>query len=398
MDLQMLFTSGLLLACGGAIGYLLRDIPKKTFEWGKRKAMYCVTIYQQDELFDILEDWLFEHYRNRYKDVEATLCTNEKNVPANEIAKKELKFRQEESFFIAKINGKRLFISKSKEKLDKAQSLKEIFYRRYVIKGFMAKEEINSFLYRIVDEYNKKRERGRLKVYSNNPWGDWTNIQDITVKPFSKIIMRPEQKKDLIDDMDNFVSAADWYKQRCIRYKRGYLFHGKPGNGKTSIACAMAEYLGRDIYILNLNSLTDDASLIRAFSTLGRNIILLIEDMDRVFIKRDNAERSKISFSSLLNSFDGVLCKDGIITVITTNYVENLDEALTREGRMDFKLEIQNPDREQIKEYIEMFYDIRLANLPGDSDYSMSYIQEYCIRNKDNSLAAINHFSKQKTA
>lgn len=398
MNIQTIFISGLLLAFGGVVGYLLKDIPNKILAWLKRKTMYSVTIYQQDELFDVLEDWLFDHYRNRYKDVEATLCSNEKELLPNEVPKKELKFKQEENFFIAKINGKQLFISKSKEKLDKAQTLKEIFYRRYIIKGFMAKDEINNLLFRIVAEYNKKKERGKLKVYSNNPWGDWVSIQDITVKPFGKIIMRPEEKSELIADIDSFTSAGDWYKQRCIRYKRCYGFYGPPGNGKTSIACAIAEYLCRDIYILNLNSLTDDGSLIRAFSTLGRNIVLLIEDIDRLFIKRENAEHSKVSFSTLLNSFDGVLCRDGIITVITTNHFENLDEALIREGRMDFKMEINNPYKDQVAEYLETFYGIKLSIEIADNGYSMSYVQEYCIRHKDNALAAINHFAKEKTA
>lgn len=394
MDFNNFFTTGILLASGGLFAYLLRDIPKKIFEWGKRKTLYSVTVYQQDELFDILESWLFDHYRNHYKDVEATLWFDERNMNPNEKPIKELRFRQEENFFIAKIDGKRIFISKTKEKLDKAQSLREIFYRRYIIKGWMAKEQINTFLKTIVDNYNKKNKKGLLKIYANNYWGDWQCIHDIIVKPFDKVIMKPEEKSLLIDDLNNFIASADWYKERGIRYKRGYLLHGSPGNGKTSIASAISEHTGRDVYILNLNSLENDGYLVKAFSGIGKNVVLLIEDIDRAFAKRDNVD-SKVSFSSLLNSFDGVLCKDGIISVITTNCIEKLDEALIREGRIDLKLEINNPLPEQIKEYIEMFYGVKIANQIEPSDRSMSYVQEYCIRHKDNPLAAINHFTQQ---
>lgn len=397
MDFKSLFASGLILACGGLVGYVLRNIPNQIFKWLKRKTLYTVTIYQQDELFDVLEDWLFENYRNHYKDVEATLWYDDKIMQPNEQPVKELKFRQEENFFIAKSDGKKIFISKTKEKLDKAQSLREIFYRRYVIKGFMAKKQINDLLHRVVAEYNKKKKKEVIKIYAHDSWGNWTCLHDIIVKSFDNIILKPDQKRLLIEDLESFMLSADWYKSRAIRYKRGFLLHGQPGNGKTTVATGIAEYSARDVYILNLNSLENDGYLVKAFSGLGKNIVLLIEDIDRAFIKRESKE-SKISFSSLLNSFDGVLCKEGIITVITTNCIDQLDEALIREGRMDIRLQIDNPEPEQIKEYIEKFYDVKLSNMPTLSDCSMSYVQEYCIKNKDNSLAAINHFTKQKIA
>lgn len=396
-DILPLITSGILLASGGLVAYVIKDIPRKIFAYGKRKTLYSVTVYQQDELFEVLEEWLFDHYRNHYKDVEATLYFDERKSNPNERPTKELKFRQEENFFIAKINGKSIFISKSKEKLDKAQSIREIFYRRYVVRGWMAKEEINTFLETIVADYNKKNKKGLLKVFTNNTWGEWTCIHDITVKSFDRVIMKQDEKKMLLNDIDNFIAASDWYKDRGIRYKRGYLFHGSPGNGKTTIASAISEYTGRDIYILNLNSLESDGALIRAFSSIGRNVVLLIEDIDRAFAKRENID-SKVSFSSVLNSFDGVLCRDGIITVITTNCIDKLDEALIREGRIDLRFQIDDPLPEQVTEYIEKFYGVKIANQIEANGHSMSYVQEYCIRNKDNSLAAINHFAKQKIA
>lgn len=397
MDLQTLFASGLLVAAGGLVGYVLRDLPKKLYEFIRRKTMYNVTVYQQDELFDILEHWLFENYRNRYNDVEATLYFDERNMAPGQIPEKELRFKQEENFFIANIDGKRIFISKTKEKLDKAQSLREFYYRRYILKGFQAKDQINGFLQQIVKEYNINRKKGLLRVYTNDSWGNWCLVHDAPVKQFSKVILPNQLKKSLIDDLEGFASSAEWYRERSIRYKRGYLFYGPPGNGKTTIATSIADYLNRDIYIINLNAFENDGYLIAAFTKLQKNVVLLIEDIDRSFSGRDNIG-SKISFSGMLNSLDGVLCKDGIVTVITTNHIEKLDEALIRDGRMDLKIELLNPSESEIKDYMEAFYGVKISIPIAAGDHSMSYIQEYCIRNKDNSLAAINHFARQKTA
>lgn len=391
MDIQTLVISSLVLAAGGMVVFVIKDVPVKIFNWAKRKSLYTVSIYQHDELFDVVEDWFFAHYKNRYNDVEAVLNYKEQPVIIGG-PNKELKFKQEENFFIAKVSGKRILISKSKEKLDKAVSLRDIYYRKYIIRGFMAKKEINDLLTQIVKEYNDKSKSGIIKVFTNNSYGDWVCVNDISVKSFDLVVLEPLLKKSIVSDIDEFIDSQDWYKKRSIRHKRGYLFHGSPGNGKTTLAMAIAEHLNRDIYVMNLNALQDDGCLIRAFSNIGKNIVLLVEDIDRAFSKRENKD-SKISFSSLLNSFDGATCRDGIITVVTTNHLEQLDPALTREGRMDVKHEIKNPSDQQVKEYLELFYEIKIAIGIQNNGHSMSYIQEYCIKNKDNSLAAISHFS-----
>lgn len=391
-----LITSGIMLGAGGSVVYALKGIPTKIYTWLRQKLMYTVTIYQNDELFNLLEEYLFTNYNDHYKDVEAVLQQVETSQTSNSRpTQRELRFKQEESFFIAKVGKKKIYISKLKEKLDKAQNIKEVYYRKYILRGLTAKKQINELLNTITDSYNQKIKKGTLKVYVNGSWGEWEALHDIDVKPFSKIIIDSKHKNNLISDINEFTNNKDWYKQRSIRHKRGYLLYGPPGNGKTSVAMAIAEFLNRDVYVLNLNSLSGDGSLLKAFGSLGRNIILLIEDIDKCFVKRENID-CKVSFSAVLNQFDGALCRDGAVTIITTNHIDKLDEALIRDGRMDFKLEIPNPSSQLVKEYLELFYDIKIAVDIEESDHSMSSVQEFCIRNKNNSLTAINHFLKQK--
>lgn len=398
-DITGLITGGVVLAAGGMIAYALKEVPFKIYKYVRDKTVYSVTVYQNDELFDIIEQWMFDNYGQHYQDVEAALSPIYTDMPttSERPPQKELRFKQEENFFTAVISGKRIFVSKSKEKLDKAQSLRDIYYRKYIIRGFRAKNEINNLLSGIVDKYNEKQKKGVVKVYTNNSWGEWICVNDVSVKPFSKVVLEDHQKTLITHDLDQFAASKSWYKERSIRHKRGYLFYGSPGNGKTTIAMAISEYLNKDVYVMNLNSFENDGYLIRAFSMLNSNVVLLIEDIDRAFVQRENKE-SKVSFSTLLNSFDGALCRDGMITVITTNHIDKLDEALIRDGRVDVRMEIKNPTPEIAKQYVESFYDIRLSMNFGDLNMSMSSIQELCIKNKDNSLAVINHLSNKKSA
>ena len=81
-----------------------------------------------------------------------------------------------------------------------------------------------------------------------------------------------------------------------------------------------------------------------AVSTLDHEDILVCEDIDCcLFVDRKSNDKHKnsMTFSGLLNCFDGITgCKDGLIIFLTTNYKCNLDSALLRPGRIDLMEEI----------------------------------------------------------
>ena len=55
-------------------------------------------------------------------------------------------------------------------------------------------------------------------------------------------------------DAKRFKESAGWYGDRGIPYRRGYLIHGTPGSGKTSLITAMAGELRLNICILSLSN------------------------------------------------------------------------------------------------------------------------------------------------
>ena len=136
--------------------------------------------------------------------------------------------------------------------------------------------------------------------------------------------------------------ARDWYAARGVPWRRGYLFHGPPGTGKSSLIRALASELALDIASLDIgrSTLTDD-DLREAMIGAPDKALIAIEDVDAVFTRRGHGEKpAGVSFSGLLNAIDGYAAQEGRALVMTTNHRERLDPALIRPGRVDVHVEL----------------------------------------------------------
>lgn len=183
-------------------------------------------------------------------------------------------------------------------------------------------------------------------------------------RKMDSIILEPSLKKAIVDDAAHFFNSKPWYAERGIPHRRGYLFFGPPGTGKSSLVAALAGELKKNIYIINLSTVRDDDALQRAFSDTKDGSIIVIEDIDASAISKvrkappvpvrksgeepglgsdfdedgDNSggkEDSNITLSGLLNAIDGVGSGEGRILILTTNHPDSLDPALKRAGRID---------------------------------------------------------------
>jgi len=85
------------------------------------------------------------------------------------------------------------------------------------------------------------------------------------------------------------------------------MLYGPPGTGKTSFTQAVAGALKLNLCYLNLsNNEVNDDSLNRLLADAPPRSIILLEDIDALFKKREQMQSSGISFSGFLNALDGV--------------------------------------------------------------------------------------------
>lgn len=138
--------------------------------------------------------------------------------------------------------------------------------------------------------------------------------------------LNPELES-VLEEIKFWLDHQEWYEERGIPWKRGFLFYGRPGTGKTMFCRALAEHLNLPLLIFDLASM-DSTEFNNAWGQLLPRRIALFEDFDAVFNKRHNIMDSGLDFSTILNALDGADKKQGILTIITTNHPEKLDFAL----------------------------------------------------------------------
>ncbi|ESR44291.1 hypothetical protein CICLE_v10011449mg [Citrus x clementina] len=237
----------------------------------------------------------------------------------------------------------------------------------------------------------KNRQR---KLYSNNPsknWYGWRSTKWSHVffehpATFDTLAMETKKKEEIKKDLKKFSEGKEYYEKIGKAWKRGYLLYGPPGTGKSTMIAAMANYMNYDVYDLELTTVKDNTELRSLLIDTSSKSILVIEDIDcsldltgqrekkkekdgdeeekNPIEKKEKedgeSKKSKVTLSGLLNFIDGLwsACGGERIIVFTTNYVDKLDPALIRRGRMDKHIEMSYCCFEAFKMLAKNYLDI----------------------------------------
>ncbi|KAK1980506.1 mitochondrial chaperone bcs1 [Colletotrichum cereale] len=211
----------------------------------------------------------------------------------------------------------------------------------------------------------------------------WKRTDTREIRPIDTVIMNETLKQSLLRDIQSFLDpeARSWYARRGLPHRRGYLLHGRPGTGKSSLSMAIAGCFGLDIYVLSLAAL-NDGQLSTLFRELPRRCVVLLEDIDAVGTtqsrvsdaggfdsrsedsQRPSKPKGTVSLSGLLNVLDGVASQEGRVLIMTTNHIDHLDEALIRSGRVDKKIEFQLADAEVVRKIFRTVFQQLKEELP----------------------------------
>jgi AAA+ superfamily predicted ATPase len=218
------------------------------------------------------------------------------------------------------------------------------------------KEVAENFFTAVCDWNSEIRDE--VLVFEDGYWAKNPELfQAIQGATFDNLILHGTLKQDIEDDLTNFFASSETYAAYNVPWKRGILFIGSPGNGKTHTVKALINKMQQScLYIKSFKSeyATDSENIRQVFKQARQSApcILVLEDIDSLLTDENR--------SFFLNELDGFAYNEGIVTIATTNHPERLDSAISdRPSRFDRKYHFELPDITVRQAYIE-FWNNRL--------------------------------------
>lgn len=328
------FTGGAMVLVGGAVAGRAMEVPNKLFKWARNRLFVTVDIDSTDPAFFWVKQLVAERSRSRWLMANSLINPNAKpdgsasrSMPKFIISPRGLCwFRQ---------RGRRVLAWVDREIVQGTYNYRETISLQV---PFAKKDFFQQFLVDAWEFANKNSDL--VEIWVGNA-GDWMMADRRPVRDLKTLCLSEDRGQKLIDDAKQFLKSEQWYRGNGIPYRRGYLFDGPPGNGKTSMVHVMASALRRNVSVLNIPSHCDSA-LAHSMLRIPSDHIILLEDIDCVQPKREQRDKGAVSLAGLLNAIDGIAAQEGRIIVMTTNHKDKIDPALIRPGRADVHATFDN--------------------------------------------------------
>ncbi|TPX36323.1 hypothetical protein SmJEL517_g01631 [Synchytrium microbalum] len=140
---------------------------------------------------------------------------------------------------------------------------------------------MHAWLVGVTKSYLKEETKNKVRARWEMRETYWARIHSLhSNRGLASVALDQPQEELLKRDLDTFLADRDFYARIGLPYRRGYLFSGKPGTGKTSLINALSATFDRDLYYINLKDVKDDNALQSCFSTVPKNSIIVFEDID----------------------------------------------------------------------------------------------------------------------
>ena len=231
--------------------------------------------------------------------------------------------------------------------------------------------------------------RGEILVYHDGYFKKDKQLFDsIKNSTFENLVLPASLKQQIQNDFQQFFNSSAIYEQYGIPWKRGAIFIGPPGNGKTHALKALINQLGKPcLYIRSFKSEyeTEQENMAEVFkrARMTSPCLVVLEDLDSMIDNRNRA--------FFLNELDGFQSNKGVVVLATTNHPEKLDSSiLDRPSRFDRKYYFQLPADEERSAYVarwnkELRSELRISEaaaarvISGTQGFSFAYLKELFV-------------------
>ena len=353
------FQGGFLVAVISGVLMYVKSVPSKVYRFFNRYSTLYLDLPDSSDEFN----WVSLHVNDLYSESNYGSYTivNRKGYMYTSIG--DYRYLRLGKFCWVK------FIF-AKRELDNKSGGEDAFAYSMSLKlyGWGKRKSLVNLVQEAKEKYGPSEGKKSIARWSTNYWSHVCWVPERTMDT-----VYSDSMEAVLSDISNFQTKQEQYAAKGIPYRRGYMFHGPPGTGKTSSISALANALGMGINTINLSSITGK-SLIDALAHSDK--LIVFEDVDAISAANTRKEQAKtsesnssevkstaedifetITLSELLNAIDGSVTGQNLIFIFTTNHPEKLDPALMRPGRIDRKVLFGYMSQNEFKKMTKVYFD-----------------------------------------
>jgi hypothetical protein len=242
--------------------------------------------------------------------------------------------------------------------------------------------------------------------------GQKENCGDIDInKTFDNYVLNNKTRLiTIINKFKDNLKSNDIYKAKNL----GILIQGTEGTGKTSFIKCVANFLKRNVILINLRNIKTTKEFTQILNTGTEDYIFVLDELDYCLesnkldthkddikiLLRDISEcksddlRKQLQIQyqelktnlddtfnlySMLIVLDGMIEFNGRVIIATTNNIEKIPGPLKRPGRFDHILEFKKFIHSEIKELLEKMYKQTIDFHIKFPDYKFSPAEISCM-------------------
>jgi len=216
---------------------------------------------------------------------------------------------------------------------------------------------------------------------------------EVTPDKLLEDLILPEQVLLTCRELIEERQRTDLLRSHNLEPRNRVLFVGPPGNGKTSLAHAIAHALVVPLYVVRYEGLIGSflgetaSRLKKLFDYVrGRTCVLFFDEFDTLGKERGDVHETgeiKRVVSSLLLQIDDL--PSHVLVITATNHQELLDRAVWR--RFQVRLQLPAPGKPQVAAWFERFEDqtgknlktLRAAFSTKMAKASFAELEEFCL-------------------